>query len=82
MGRKKKLINLAKEHDFETEEQYLDYILESEINGQQQQVRELYKAMSYDDRNYFFETYYKNCAFPKEEMENVIKTLGVKYKLC
>lgn len=48
MGRKK-AITLAKELDFETEEQYFDYILDSEINGQRQQVRSLISDMRFMD---------------------------------
>ncbi len=48
MGRKK-AITLAKELEFETEEQYVYYILESEVNGQRQQVRSLVSDMRFMD---------------------------------
>ena len=37
---------LIKSYDFETIENYFDYILESEINGQRSQVESLVKALS------------------------------------
>ena len=37
---------LIKSYDFETIENYFDYILESEINGQRSQAESLIKALS------------------------------------
>lgn len=37
---------LIKSYDFETIENYFDYILESEINGQRSQVESLIKSLS------------------------------------
>lgn len=50
MARYKKLINLAKELDFETEEEYFDYMINSWHNGQLQQCKKLMKDMCYNDR--------------------------------
>lgn len=50
---KKHLITLAIEHDFKTEVEYFDYIIESEINGQNQQVKSLYNAMKPSDKQKF-----------------------------
>lgn len=35
-----------KEYEFESMEQYFDYIVESEINGQRSQVKDLIRCMS------------------------------------
>tara|TARA_R110000772_G_scaffold268686_3_gene397525 strand:+ start:8172 stop:8396 length:225 start_codon:yes stop_codon:yes gene_type:complete len=35
-----------KEYEFESMEQYFDYIVESEFNGQRSQVKDLIKSMS------------------------------------
>lgn len=42
---KKYAEDLAKEYDFETKEQYFQYIIESLINGQRQQVKDLFLEM-------------------------------------
>ncbi len=42
----KKLIQLAKELDFKTENEYINYIVESLINGQRKQVFNLMKAVN------------------------------------
>ena len=42
---KKEVLTLAEELDFTEEFEYFDYIIESLINGQRQQVRDLYAAM-------------------------------------
>ena len=49
--------NLAKEYDFETEEEYFQYIVNSLINGQRQQVRELFLKMKKADKETFLNEY-------------------------
>lgn len=44
---------LAKEYDFEHEHEYYDYIVDSLINGQRQQVKNLFNQMHSDDQQYF-----------------------------
>jgi len=56
---KKKLITLAKELDFTTEHEYFDYIIESEINGQMSQVKELIQDMKKEDQKDFI--LYSDC---------------------
>ena len=56
MGRKK-LITLAKEFDFDKDYEYYEYIIDSWINGQKQQVISLYKDMKPEDRQYFIMDY-------------------------
>lgn len=51
----KKLITLAKELDFSNEIEYFEYLVDSLINGNRQQAKNLYKAMKKDDRKRFFE---------------------------
>ena len=46
-----KLITLAKRLDFTTESEYLDYCVQSYINGNFKQCKELFKAMAKDDRH-------------------------------
>jgi len=50
---KKYAETLAKEYDFETKEDYYNYIVESLINGQRQQVRDLFNAMRKSDQQEF-----------------------------
>lgn len=51
--RKKFAEDLAKEYDFESKEQYFEYIVDSLINGNRSQVRELFNQMHADDKEYF-----------------------------
>jgi len=44
---------LLKDLDFTTEYQYFEYIIESYINGQKKQAKELFQAMPLDKREYF-----------------------------
>ena len=48
---------LAKEYEFEHENEYYDYIVVSLINGQRQQVRDLFNQMHNDDKQYFLNNY-------------------------
>lgn len=48
---------LAKEYDFENETEYFDYIVESLVNGQRQQVRDLFNAMKLHDQKRFLNDY-------------------------
>lgn len=53
---------------FTTKEEYFDYIIESKVNGQHAQAKELYYNLPLDDINYFYsyveEVY---CYLPSEE---------------
>ena len=40
--------DLAKEYDFNTKEEYFNYIVDSLINGQRQQVKNLFVKMNND----------------------------------
>ena len=46
----KKLITLAKELDFSTEEQYFDYCIDSHINGNFIQCEDLFEPMKVEDK--------------------------------
>ena len=48
---------LIKEFEFETEEQFYDYIIESKINGQGSQVIELFNYLPEDNQAYFLNQY-------------------------
>ena len=47
------LTALAKELDFEHSHEYFDYIIESHVNGQYSQIKDLYKAMDKRSRSEF-----------------------------
>lgn len=50
---KKKLITLAKELEFTTENEYFDYLINSHTNGNFDQCRELFKEMKRTDQKEF-----------------------------
>ena len=52
-GMNKTIEQLAKELDFETADEYFQYIVDSEINGQHKQVLDLFKRMKPSDKEYF-----------------------------
>lgn len=45
-----KLLTLAKRLDFQTETEYFDYCIDSHINGNFTQCRDLFKALTRADR--------------------------------
>jgi len=49
--------DLAKELNFQTESEYFEYIIESLINGQRQQVRALFNNMHSSDKEKFLINY-------------------------
>ena len=49
----KKLITLAKELDFNNEVEYFDYCIDSHINGNFTQCKDLFKAMKKEDKKAF-----------------------------
>lgn len=50
---KKKLLTLAKELEFNHEYEYFDYCIDSYINGNRSQCRDLFAAMRKDDQKAF-----------------------------
>lgn len=50
MANKKTVETLAKEYDFNDSTEYYNYILDSVINGQRQQARNLIEAMRKGDK--------------------------------
>lgn len=54
---KKYAIDLAKEYDFSNENEYFQYIVDSLINGNRQQVRDLFNQMKPEDQEEFLTTY-------------------------
>ena len=44
---------LAREYDFESADEYYRYIVASLVNGNRQQVRNLFKAMKTEDKHDF-----------------------------
>ena len=75
MARKKELKNLAKDHEVED---FQEYIVNSLINGQQSQCKELYKQMSYNDRVNFIEVYLQDYSDSVQEELRELLTV-VKY---
>ena len=51
--RKKFAEDLAREYDFESKEQYFEYIVDSLVNGNRSQVKELFNQMHADDKEHF-----------------------------
>jgi len=49
--------DLAKEYDFNTKEEYFNYIVESLINGNRTQVKELFNQMKPESKNEFLINY-------------------------
>lgn len=45
--------DLAKEYDFQSETEYFDYIINSLVNGNRQQVRNLFNQMKKSDKETF-----------------------------
>ena len=72
--------DLIKEYEFETEEQFYDYIIESKINGQRSQVIELFNYLPEDNQAYFLNQYLNdNDPYHQAVKEICIKVLaGVK----
>ena len=62
---KKKLITLAKELDFTTESEYFDYMIDTHINGQFTQCRNLFNDMSRANQKAFI-TYADNSLSDKK----------------
>ena len=54
---KKTAETLAKEYDFNTKEDYFNYIVDSLINGQRQQMRNLFNQMNPYDQKEFLVDY-------------------------
>lgn len=54
---KKNAETLAKEYEFETREDYFNYIVQSLVNGQRKQVKDLFNAMQDYDKQEFLIDY-------------------------
>lgn len=54
---KKYAQTLAKEYGFETEQEYYNYIVSSLVNGQRQQVKDLFNEMHKDSQQDFLINY-------------------------
>ena len=63
--------DLAEEYDFNSKEQYFEYIVDSLINGNRSQVRELFNQMHADDKEYFLENWLKSWLIREIEFFNV-----------
>ena len=68
---KKKLLTLAKEYDFENAEDYYYYIVESKVNGNQDQVRKLFNNMQKIDKENFLNNFLKVGDLHDEEVKAI-----------
>ena len=57
--------------DFETLEDYFDYIIESKANGQRKQAKELFNELSNEQKRQFFD--YVDTAYYYDEHDNNVK---------
>lgn len=57
--------------DMETFEDYFDYIIESKINGQRKQARELFNELSNEQKRQFFD--YVDTVYYYDEHDNGVK---------
>jgi hypothetical protein len=65
MARKKRLLTLAKELDFTEEHEYFDYMIDSHINGNFTQCKELFKDLNIEDKKRAL-IYIDNAGFKRE----------------
>ena len=67
----KLLKTLAKEYEFENEQQYFEYIVQSLINGQRSQVRELFNQMKKEDKEEFLNNFLEVGNSYHEEVKSI-----------
>ena len=60
----KTVLELAKEYDFNTKEEYFDYIILSVLNGQRQQCIKLFNQMQNPDKLEFLTEYIEPATNP------------------
>jgi hypothetical protein len=58
-----------KDYDFKNMDQYFDYVLESIVNGQRQQAKNLISCFSQRQRNQFAMYLENGCFFPLEHKQ-------------
>jgi len=68
---KKQVETLAKKYDFKTKEGYYNYILESLINGNRQQSKNLFNQMKKFDQRDFLINYLKHDGGFKTSCKNI-----------
>lgn len=64
--------DLAKEYDFETAEQYYQYIIDSVSNGQRGQAKNLFRQMENYDKERFLVDYCENCGLIGRSTKNIM----------
>jgi hypothetical protein len=69
---KKKLINLAIDHDFSQESHYFQYIVDSWIVGQRKQALSLFNAMRKEDKKEFLNSINETMTTNSNELKNYI----------
>ena len=73
-----KLEELAKDLDFENGIDYYNYIIDSYINGNRQQVKDLFNDMEPDDQINFFNSYLDhNCDHWKPEAIKEVRNICI-----
>jgi len=68
---KKYASTLAKEYDFKTKEQYYDYIILSLINGNRDQVKNLFNQLRKKDQKDFLNNFLSDCDPDEKECKNI-----------
>lgn len=71
---KKNLLTLARDHDFNTIEEFLNYIIESYINGNKYQVKTLFNDMKKEDQENFLNNWLK----VGEHFHELVKAICIK----
>ena len=69
------LLELAISYDFSTEQEYFNYIIDSEINGQPQQVLSLYQEMQQNDKNLFIHYLVNESATLHAERDSIMSII-------
>ena len=63
--------DLAKDYDFETRDDYFNYIVDSLVNGQRQQVRNLFNQMKSEDQREFLNDFLRNDCGYHQSTKNI-----------
>ena len=63
---------LAKEYDWESEQDYFNYIVESLINGQRQQCKDLFNKMKRSDQDNFLINYLDESVGIEKSCKNIL----------
>jgi len=68
---RKYAIDLAKEYEFNTADEYYQYIIDSVINGQRQQARDLFNELKPEDQQTFLIDYCRDSEGIERSTKNI-----------